>query len=62
MPARCSAQQLPLPKGWSRIVTTAVLHALSLAATALTIPGAGPPRAALTGMGSTRHTTSVDRQ
>ncbi len=36
MPARSVDQPLPLPRGWSNIVNSAVLHALSLAATALT--------------------------
>ena len=36
MPARSTAQPLPLPRGWTKIVNSAVLHALSLAATALT--------------------------
>ncbi len=31
-----AAQTLPLPKGWSKIVRTGVIHALSVAATALT--------------------------
>ncbi len=37
MPPRSTTSALPpLPRGWTKIVNTAVLHALSLAATALT--------------------------
>ena len=36
MPARSAQQSLPLPRGWTKTVNSAVLHALSLAATALT--------------------------
>ncbi len=36
MPGRSTAQPLPLPRGWTKIVNSAVLHTLSLAATALT--------------------------
>ncbi len=28
---------LPLPKGWTKVVRTGALHAISLAATALTV-------------------------
>jgi transposase InsO family protein len=36
MPTGSAADPLPLPSGWSKIVNSAVLHALSIAATALT--------------------------
>ena len=36
MSARSSSQLLPLPRGWPKVVNAAVLHALSLAAAALT--------------------------
>ena len=37
MPTRSAAQPIPLPRGWTKIVNSAVLHALSIAATALTV-------------------------
>jgi hypothetical protein len=36
MPTASAAEPLPLPRGWTKIVNSAVLHALSIAATALT--------------------------
>ena len=36
MPNRNASQPLPLPRGWTKVVNAAVLHALSLAAAALT--------------------------
>ncbi|MHC4769393.1 MAG: hypothetical protein ACYTEI_11865 [Planctomycetota bacterium] len=36
MPTRRAAQPLALPRGWTRIVNSAVLHALSIAATTQT--------------------------
>ncbi len=36
MPPRPSLSALPLPRGWSKIVRTGVLHAVSVAAMALT--------------------------
>ena len=36
MPTGSAAEPLPLPRGWPKIVNSAVLHAFSIAATALT--------------------------
>ena len=36
MPSRSSSPPTPLPKGWTKVINAAVLHAISLAAAALT--------------------------
>ncbi len=36
MPARSTSPSIPLPRGWTKVINAAVLHAISLAAKALT--------------------------
>lgn len=58
MPAQSATQALLLPRGWTKVLTAAVLHALSLAATALT---AARVRAAGSRSSRVKERTEVDR-
>ena len=37
MPARSTPPPVPLPRGWTKVVNAAVLHAISVVSTALTV-------------------------
>ena len=39
MPSRTQSLAVPLPKGWTKIVRSATLHAISVAVTALITAG-----------------------
>ena len=58
MPSRTDSMTVPLPRGWTKIVRSATLHAISVAATALTTAWG---RAATGGSSRRRQRAEVDR-
>ena len=58
MPARCASPPFPLPRGWTKIVRSAVLHVISLASAAMTAAWA---RAATSRSARRRQAAEADR-
>jgi hypothetical protein len=58
MRTKCSRHRIPLPRGWTRDVKSALLHAVSVASVALTVARS---RAATADRGCQRFQAELDR-